>query len=146
MNDINPLLDATRAFLATHAEWENLTRDELELLRKREIKKAEELMKRKPALTSTYQDQLRHLFENREKLAELPVDMIDALRTSQAVFTELSGEYQRELDLALTSAERLMNVIKETIVQQHSTSQFYGRSGTLTPQEAPRSFSVNKKA
>ncbi len=146
MSEVHPLLDVANAFLNTHAEWERQTQDEIRLLRTREIKAAEEIMKRKPAITDMYQAQLKHLFNHREALGELPENTRDALRQSQASFVELSAEYQKELDMALTSAERLMNLIKDTIVQERSTSQFYGKSGALMAQEAPRSITINKKA
>lgn len=140
------LLNAARAFLETHAEWEKITQEEIRLLRNREIRAAEEIMKKKPPLVDLYQSQLRLLFENREQLSDMPDDMKAALRDSQTAFASISGEYQRELDMALTSAERLMNLIKDTITKLQTTSQFYGKSGALTEQEAPRSFTVNKKA
>ncbi|HCM84121.1 MAG TPA: hypothetical protein DIS76_06095 [Rhodospirillaceae bacterium] len=140
----NQLLNAADAFLKTHAEWEKQTSDEIRHLRARDVKAAEEIMKRKPILTDLYQNQLKHLFENREELAALPEETKEALRSSQAVFASLSAEYQKELDMALTNSERLMNLIKTTITQQHVTSQFYGNSGALMPNEAPRSISINK--
>lgn len=146
MSQPNPILDAANAFLSVHDQWEKLTHEEIRLLKAREIRSAEELMKRKPQLTENYTGLLKHLHEHRHQLSELPDDIKESLRKSQMAFVEISKEYQVQLDMALTSAERLMNVIKDAVTQQNSTSQFYGKTGALMPNEAPRSISVNKKA
>lgn len=146
MSQPNPILDAANAFLDVHDQWEKITNEEIRLLKAREIRSAEELMKRKPQLAENYTGLLKHLHEHRHALGELPDNIKESLRKSQLAFAEISKEYQQQLDLALTSAERLMNVIKDAVMQQASTSQFYGKTGALMPNEAPRSISVNKKA
>lgn len=137
--------DAT-AFLETHVDWMQLTSEEIRLLREREFKAASEVMKRKTPLVELYQKQLAALFENKELLMALDIETKSALKQSQLQFAEVGEIYQHELNLALKSSERIIEMIKRAITEQNTTSHFYGNAGAMKPAEAPRSVMINRKA
>ena len=134
-------------FLDTHADWEKMTQQEIGLLRAKNFEAAKAVMKIKAPVAERYQKQLKQLFDQKERLMALPIAIKEALRKSQFVFENLSAEYQIELDLALDASRRFIELIKNAVTQQNTSSHFYGYSGAMvSPTYEVRSMVYNAKA
>jgi len=144
--EIDDLVKSAEAFLDTHRDWMTQTQSEIDVLRSRDFKAADKILKRKQPINDLYQKQLKFLFDRKEILQALPPEIKKTLRESQDAFVAISAEYQKELALTLKLIERLMNMLKSALVEHVTTSHFYGETGTLTKQETPRSVTVNKNA
>ncbi len=139
----NKLQAEAEAFLGTHEDWEKLTREEIELLRVRNFKSAEAVMRLKAPIATRYQKQLKHLFDHKEILKILPNALKAALRKAQELFDRISEEYKTELELALDASRRVMELIKSSIASQNTNSFFYGYSGAINPGAPIRSMVYN---
>jgi hypothetical protein len=134
------LAEDAAVFLATHADWERMTREEISFLRSKNFKSAEAIMKIKSAVAERYQNQLRRLFEQKETLMALPVATKEALRNAQNIFDKVSAEYQQELSLALDASKRMIEMFKTAITRKATTSFFYGQSGSINQRNETRSL------
>ena len=146
MTDIHSLAVDAKMFLETHQDWERVTREEMEFLRARNFKSAEAIMKIKRGVVERYQSQLKHLFDHRELLLGFPIALKETLKESQLAFDRISAEYTRELELALDSTMRLVELVRSAIKEQVNTSQFYGKSGAMQKGADPRASTVNRSA
>jgi DNA topoisomerase IB len=146
MTEPHPLEKAANDFLATHQNWMAQTQEELAALRTRNFKLSTDTLKKKNGLSETYQRQLKFLHDQREKLATLPSQIANDLRKSQEEFKAVSAEMSVELDMSMKLGQQFMNLIKKAVTRQLKTSHFYGKSGGLLDNVAPRSVTVNKSA
>ncbi len=143
MSDLNSLLQDV---LGVQKDVIAYHRDEIIQLMAKNFEAAEKAMRNKGPLIELYQAKMRALHERRAELSELGEAVREKLVAAQAEFDDVMDQYQHELDKALKSSQRVLDLIKNAMITHTSQSNFYGQSGSLTAGQETRSLTVNKSA